>query len=95
MAMTEIHSDQLGESPMTSLLAVPPTRHSSDMAARRDSMEDRSTSSSAAATAWRVRSISGRPSSWATATSTSAWKSAWFSHTRRMTEALVSCSPVV
>ena len=95
MAITEIHSDQLGESAMASLLAPPPTRHSSRMAARRESTEVRSTPSRTVATAWRVRSISGRLSSWATATSTSAWKSAWFSHTRRMTEALVTWTPVV
>ena len=42
----------------------------------------------------RVSSTSGRSTSWAMADRTSARKSAWFSHTRRITEALVNWIPV-
>ena len=95
MVRTLIHNDQLGEPAIVPLLASPPTRQSSWSAYSRDSTVVRSTSLRTALTAWRVRSTSGRPSSWAMATSTSAWDPPWFSHMRRMTDALVKRRPVI
>ena len=54
---------------------------------------DKSRSLRRAAMALTVRSASGRPSSRAMETSTSAWNSAWFCHTRRINHALVSRRP--
>jgi len=91
---TQIHNDQLVDWTITSRLASDTRRHSSDMPCSRPSGDDRSTASSTSVTAAIAASISGRCSSWAISTRTSAWKSAWFRQMRRMTEALVSWRPV-
>src|ERR1035438_812119 len=93
MAMTLIHNDQLVEPAIAVLPAAPPTRHASWTARARDSAVERSSPPITISTARTVPSASCRPSSLAMATSTSAWKSAWFSHRRLMTEALVSRTP--
>ena len=94
IAMTPIHSCQLADSLIAVLLALPSTRHTSRRARLRDSGVVISKSFNMATTRWPLPSAR-RSSSRAMATSTSAWKSAWFSQMRPMTEALVTRRPVM
>ena len=73
MATTLIHNGQLDDSAIASRLVAPATRQSSDSPRMRPSAVVRSTWARTSWTAAIVASTSGRCSSWAMATSTSAW----------------------
>ena len=79
---------------MEPMVAPPPTRHTSAVAASLFAGVERSRSASTGSRTSAVASYSSYPSSTAMSSSTSVWYSARFSQTRRMMDPLVSRRPV-